>query len=125
MSPIFTDFKLKWISENRFGRYLVYAIGEIILIILGILIALALNSWKNDQNNRAKEIEYLRQLKEEMKANLPLVNNAIYTAERHTDAGVQLLRFCLHNAHVDLDTLNRHLVILMGEEMCVINPVFL
>ncbi len=42
-------------SENKFGKYLTYAIGEIILVVIGILIALSINNWKNYQDDRSEE----------------------------------------------------------------------
>ena len=38
--------------ENRFTRYLLYAIGEIVLVVIGILIALNVNNWNNQRKTR-------------------------------------------------------------------------
>ncbi|WP_242202066.1 DUF6090 family protein [Aestuariivivens insulae] len=43
------------LSENKFSKYLIYAIGEIILVVIGILIALAVNNW--NQENKEKDLE--------------------------------------------------------------------
>ncbi len=40
--------------ENKFSKYLIYAIGEILLVVIGILIALSINNW-NEQNKIEKE----------------------------------------------------------------------
>ena len=48
MIKFFRKIRQKLLSENKFSRYLVYAVGEIILVVIGILIALALNN-KNEQ----------------------------------------------------------------------------
>ena len=37
------------LKENRFGKYLLYAIGEICLVVIGILIALQINNWNTDR----------------------------------------------------------------------------
>ena len=42
-------------SENKIGKYLLYALGEIILIVIGIVIALQLNNWNELRKERAKE----------------------------------------------------------------------
>ena len=57
-------------SENNFSKYLIYALGEIILVIVGILIALAINQQKTDQNNRDLRDLYLIQLNGEVDRNL-------------------------------------------------------
>ena len=50
-------------AESKFGKYLLYAIGEIILVVIGILIALSINNWnenkksKNQLNNIYNEVE--------------------------------------------------------------------
>jgi glutaredoxin-related protein len=55
-------------SNNKAGKYLKYAIGEIILVVIGILIALQINNWNNEHQIRKKETKYLT----EIKANLLL-----------------------------------------------------
>ncbi|MGB5393943.1 MAG: DUF6090 family protein [Lutimonas sp.] len=42
------------LTENKFSKYLLYAIGEIILVVIGILIALSINNW-NESNIRADQ----------------------------------------------------------------------
>lgn len=42
-------------SENKTGKYLKYAIGEIVLVVIGILIALSINNW--NENRQLKKIE--------------------------------------------------------------------
>ena len=55
MIKFFRKIRQKLVSENKFSKYLIYAIGEIILVVIGILIALQINNWneKNKQNNRS------------------------------------------------------------------------
>ena len=54
---------------GRFGKYLIYAIGEIILVVIGILIALQINSKKEELNNRITEQSILNNLKEDFNKN--------------------------------------------------------
>lgn len=59
-------------NSGRLGRYLKYAIGEIILVVVGILIALQINNWNNDRINERIEAQYITRLiaeLEEDKAN--------------------------------------------------------
>ncbi|TBW27192.1 hypothetical protein EZJ28_12555 [Gramella sp. KN1008] len=56
----------RWLlNQNKFGRYLLYAIGEVILIVIGILIALGINNWNQRRITQEREQFYLAGLKEE------------------------------------------------------------
>jgi hypothetical protein len=46
-------------------KYTLYAIGEIALVVIGILIALQVNNWNEERKNRKLEIIYLKNLKED------------------------------------------------------------
>jgi len=48
---------------NKTSKYFKYAIGEIILVVIGILIALSLNNWNEKQNLKAEEIKLLKEMK--------------------------------------------------------------
>ena len=45
------------LSQNRFGKYLLYALGEIILVVLGILIAIQIDAWNRNSNLYQEELE--------------------------------------------------------------------
>ncbi len=59
------------IKENKVSKYLLYAIGEIVLVVIGILIALQINNWNNQNLLHKKELNYLveinRNLNEDLK----------------------------------------------------------
>lgn len=57
-------------EKNKVTTYLLYAIGEIVLVVIGILIAVSLNNWNNEKNARAREMVILNNLNEEFSANL-------------------------------------------------------
>ena len=59
MIKFFRKIRQNLLTENKFGKYLTYAIGEIILVVVGILIALQINNW-NEQSKESKlELEIL------------------------------------------------------------------
>jgi hypothetical protein len=58
------------LTENKFSKYLLYAIGEIILVVIGILIALQINNSNESQKLRNQEIHYLENLKTDLKLNI-------------------------------------------------------
>ncbi|MGS2727550.1 DUF6090 family protein [Psychroserpens sp. BH13MA-6] len=62
MIKFFRKIRQKLLSENKLSKYLIYAIGEIILVVIGILIALQINNWNEIQKNKAFEKEILQQI---------------------------------------------------------------
>jgi hypothetical protein len=58
------------LTENKFSKYLLYAIGEIVLVVIGILIALQINNFNEQRKDREKEQVVLKQLKEDYETDL-------------------------------------------------------
>ena len=54
MIKFFRHIRQQLISENKTGKYFKYAIGEIVLVVIGILIALSINNW--NENRKAKNL---------------------------------------------------------------------
>ena len=74
MFRFFSKMRYKLAAENRVAKYLRYAIGEILLVVIGILIALQINNWNADRMDRKKEREYLVNFLEEMKRDSVFLN---------------------------------------------------
>ncbi|MDC6389375.1 DUF6090 family protein [Maribacter sp. PR1] len=66
MAKFFNKIRQSLLSEGKTGKYLKYAVGEIILVVIGILIALQINNWNIDKQTQKKEKAYL----EEIRSNL-------------------------------------------------------
>jgi len=62
MLKIFRKIRAQLLTQNKFSKYLLYAIGEIVLVVIGILIALSINNWNSERINRKQEKEYLSRL---------------------------------------------------------------
>ncbi len=54
MLKFFRKIRQQLLSENKFSRYLLYAIGEIVLVVIGILIALSINNWNEKRIERGR-----------------------------------------------------------------------
>ena len=70
MIKFFRHIRQQMIKENRFSKYMLYAIGEIVLVVIGILIAIQLNEWRNDAINNQKRDKVLQALHFEFQSNL-------------------------------------------------------
>ncbi|MFN1835227.1 hypothetical protein AB2B38_008195 [Balneola sp. MJW-20] len=62
MITLFRRIREKLIASGSFTKYLLYAIGEILLVVIGILIALQVNNWNSEQRDRNISIEYHNRL---------------------------------------------------------------
>jgi hypothetical protein len=63
--------------ENRTGKYLKYAIGEIVLVVIGILIALQINNWNQERVDKKSEVQYLNNLKQDLKNQILEIDSQI------------------------------------------------
>ena len=70
MTMFFRKLRHKFINANQFQKYLLYAIGEVIILIFGILMALKVNNWNEEYKNRITEIAILKSMKTELKSDL-------------------------------------------------------
>lgn len=52
----------KLLTENKFSKYMIYALGEIVLVVIGILIALSINNWNESRKESLIEQNYLKRL---------------------------------------------------------------
>ena len=77
MIKFFRKIRQNLLFENKTGKYLKYAIGEIVLVVIGILIALQINNWNEERKDRRLEKEYIARLKGEMLKNLESSTNQI------------------------------------------------
>jgi len=73
--------------ENKTGKYLKYALGEIILVVMGILIALQINNWNETKLERKVEKEYIVSLIEDLKTDSTRLS---YLVKRFETAELQL-----------------------------------
>lgn len=66
MIKFFRKIRQRLITENKFSKYLFYAIGEIVLVVIGILIALQINNWNEQQINDAKITSILKEIQQDL-----------------------------------------------------------
>ena len=70
MIKFFRKIRQKMLTENKFSKYIIYAIGEVVLVVIGILIALQVNNWNEDQKIKRQEAILIKNLKTEFNVNL-------------------------------------------------------
>ncbi|RMB56327.1 hypothetical protein EAX61_14675 [Dokdonia sinensis] len=70
MIKFFRRIRQQLLSENKFSKYLLYAIGEIVLVVIGILIALQINNWNESRIRSKEELSILKSLKTGLETDL-------------------------------------------------------
>ena len=70
MIKFFRKIRRNLLQKNRVGKYLLYAFGEIILVVIGILIALQLNNINEEKANEQKIISILKEVQKDLKTNI-------------------------------------------------------
>jgi hypothetical protein len=92
MIKLFRNIRQNLLMENKTEKYFKYAIGEIVLVVIGILIALQINNWNEQRKDRVKEQVILKQLQEDYQSNLIQLEDKMVTREKILIAAFQLLR---------------------------------
>ncbi|MBE9489470.1 MAG: hypothetical protein IMY67_04175 [Bacteroidetes bacterium] len=70
MIKFFRRIRQQLLNENKTRKYLKYAVGEIVLVVIGILIALQINNWNNQNLLHKKELNYLVEIRENLNEDL-------------------------------------------------------
>jgi hypothetical protein len=78
MIRLFRKIRHKLLSENNYSIYILYAAGEIVLVMIGILLALQIDNWNEDRKNREIELKALKDLRIEFLMNQEKIETAVY-----------------------------------------------
>ena len=78
------------IEKEDIRKYLLYGLGEVLLVMIGILLALQVNNWRDGRKERAKEHEYLKNLKVNLESTLFSLESEMSTSEKRIAFGSDL-----------------------------------
>ncbi|PLX11785.1 MAG: hypothetical protein C0598_07330 [Marinilabiliales bacterium] len=95
-------------SENKFSKYLLYALGEIVLVVIGILIALQINNSNEARKLRNLEIKYLNNLKTDLNLNIVEINQYLDTRTSSIESANKVLEYYEGKPLTNLNDLNYH-----------------
>ncbi len=90
MIKFFSKIRQKLLSGNKFSTYLLYAIGEIVLVVIGILIAIQVNNHYEKKKERSKEQAYLKEINLDFKSNKEQLDSIIAYNKVSLHAGRRL-----------------------------------
>ncbi len=107
MINFFKKIRKKLLSKNKFSSYLIYAIGEIVLVVIGILIALQINNWNEYKKKEQYELSLLKEMKKNLRADIRDIEINIKFNERSIKSTNIILRSFKNNIPYN-DSLNKH-----------------
>lgn len=97
MFKFFRNIRQKFLSENKVSKYVAYAIGEIVLVVIGIFIAIQLNDW-NQQRLEQKALHVtLQNLQDEFGRTRGLLHTISSYYQTSLDANLELLQLFYQN----------------------------
>lgn len=105
MINFFRKIRRQLLTENKFSRYLIYAIGEITLVMIGILLALQVNNW--NETNKIKKLEKstLIEISNALESDLIQLSDLIRIRKKQ-DSNVSIIFDYLENDSIN-EALNR------------------
>ncbi len=107
MIKFFRKIRQKLLTENRFSKYLIYAIGEIALVMIGILLALQVNNWNNRRIDNSNEQAILKNLQVDFRNNINNLDKVINSFKEAYQASVILLEIIKDNSLINPEEVER------------------
>ena len=104
MIKYFRHIRKSLVEQNKMGKYFKYAIGEILLVVIGILIALQINNWNEEKKDANTEKQILNNLYQEFVTNTKLANDIIKINNNVTISCVSLMNLSLNGYDTTINT---------------------
>jgi len=103
MIKFFRKIRYDLMEKNKTGKYLKYALGEILLVMIGILLALQVSNWNNNRIERTKEANYIENINKEFKSNRAQLDSAVFYHQKVFSNTTKILNL----APIDVNTFNK------------------
>ncbi len=120
MANFFRGIRRKSLAGNKLSKYLVYASGEILLVVIGILIALWINNSYNESQLRILETKYLGEIKSNLEQDIQDIQFNIQFNEDKLNSNEIVLSYL--NSEIGYsDSLHFHFSNLLGSTRSIVN----
>lgn len=110
MFRIFRQARKEWVGNLRFRRYAAYAFGEVVLVVLGILIALQINNANERRLEQRRETRYLENLKVDLELTIDELDRYIEARNGRIDSGMRIIEYFKGRPLEDLRDFSFHMV---------------
>lgn len=101
MLRFFRQFRQRLLTENRFSKYLLYAMGEIVLVVVGILIALSINNLNQERLASINEKELLSNIVEDLKYDHEILHELIQQSKNKQSLHIELYEKSIVESDID------------------------
>jgi len=105
MIKFFRNIRKRLVAESKFSKYLLYAIGEIILVVIGILIALQINNWNENRKLENSKEKLMFALKQEFKVNKNVLEQYLKGLHNNNAQLNQVVNFSAGAVALPIDSL--------------------
>ena len=105
MIKFFRKIRYDLMEKNKTGKYFKYAIGEIVLVVIGILIALSINNWNESRKNKARLITNIQSIAKDIKSDKFQLGKIIKNLTLQIDAGELIIPIMESKDHHITDSL--------------------
>jgi hypothetical protein len=109
MIPIFRKIRKKMADDNKPIKYMRYAIGEILLVVIGILIALQVNTWNEARKERIFELKMLGEIEKSIEQDIEYFNMLVDRLMRVDTSSTALIDF-IENGTYSEEEFERHAI---------------
>jgi hypothetical protein len=102
---LFRNLRQSLIAEGKFHKYVLYALGEILLVMVGILLAFQVDKWNEQRLNRIEELKYYTNLKADLEQQGRNIHGQINYNKEHLDRFAHALEISISGDLSESDTL--------------------
>jgi len=117
MIKFFRKIRQRLLTENKFSKYLIYAVGEIILVVIGILIALSINNWNETRKNSIQENFILNKIRADINSDIKEITDK--TARLQRD--ITNFKFCIEVLAHKKEVTREEFILKFGQILGIIN----
>ncbi len=121
MIKFFRKIRQRLLTENKFSKYMLYAIGEIVLVVIGILIALQIDTWNQNRLADNEERTILKNIHTEFLQNKETLKNTILEINSSFNAGKKLFNLIGKN-RTEIEKFNLDSLIFKTLEYAAFRP---
>ncbi len=109
MIKFFRNIRQRLLSENKLSKYLLYAIGEIVLVVIGILIALQINNWNEGRKLENDKLKLMRNLKKELSINKESFEDYFLGIQKNNSQLNKVINFSAGTIELPTDSLRNYI----------------
>ncbi|WP_445386449.1 DUF6090 family protein [Robiginitalea sp. IMCC44478] len=110
MIRFFRQIRQRLLTDNKISKYLLYAVGEILLVMIGILLALQVNNWNEDRKRKKDKIELVNTLTQHFKSQIEFLEASIRTGEdevKKLNSAIKMIE--AQNITIPIDSVKQHI----------------